>query len=102
MVEMKRDAIDLGKAKVGSLFKIYFVPTLLGMLSLCIVTAPDGILVGHGVGPEGVAAVNIAIAPFMLLVGFGLMLGMGCSVVAEMLTTPCIVAFYFCGRKLSR
>lgn len=80
---MKRDAIDLGKAKVGSLFKIYFVPTLLGMLSLCIVTATDGILVGHGVGPEGVAAVNIAIAPFMLLVGFGLMLGMGCSVVAS-------------------
>ncbi len=80
---MERDSIDLGKANVSSLFRIYFLPTLLGMLSMCIVTAIDGIFIGHGVGSEGVAAVNIAIAPTMLLVGFALMLGMGCSVVSS-------------------
>lgn len=80
---MKRDAIDLGKTHIPSLFRIYFVPTLLGMLSTCIVTAIDGIFVGHGVGSDGVAAVNIAYSPMMLLIGIGLMLGIGCSVVSS-------------------
>ena len=46
---MKRDAIDLGTLSVPALFRIYLVPTLLGMLSLCAVTATDGILSGGDV-----------------------------------------------------
>lgn len=80
---MERDAIDLGKMRIPRLFRIYFVPTLLGMISMSAVTAFDGIFIGHGVGPEGVAAVNIAWAPMMIMMGVGMMLGMGCSVVAS-------------------
>lgn len=80
---MKRDRIDLGKTNVSNLFRIYFFPTLFGMLSLCIVTAADGIFVGQGVGSDGLAAVNICIAPCMFLVGIGLMLGMGASVICS-------------------
>ena len=80
---MKRDAIDLGKMRISRLFKIYFIPTLLGMISMSAVTAFDGIFIGHGVGSNGVAAVNIAWAPMMILMGVGMMLGMGCSVVAS-------------------
>ena len=69
----------MGKTHIPSLFRIYFVPTLLGMLSTCIVTAIDGIFVGHGVGSDGVAAVNIAYSPMMLLIGIGLMLGIGAA-----------------------
>ncbi|MDE6390793.1 MAG: polysaccharide biosynthesis C-terminal domain-containing protein, partial [Duncaniella sp.] len=58
-------------------------PTLLGMVSMCFVTMADGIFVGRFVGPAGVAAVNIVWAPMMLLIGLGLMLGIGCSVVAS-------------------
>lgn len=79
---MNRDSINLGETHIPRLFRLYFVPTLLGMLSTCFVTAIDGILIGHGIGSVGVAAVNIAIAPMMLLMGIGLMLGMGCSVVS--------------------
>lgn len=75
--------LDLGTLPVNRLFRLYFIPTLLGMVSLCIVTMADGIFVGQGVGPEGVAAVNIVYAPMMLLVGMGLMLGIGCSVMAS-------------------
>ena len=32
---------------------MYFVPTLLGMLSMAAVTAIEGIFVGHGVGSDG-------------------------------------------------
>ena len=65
------------------LFNKYFIPTLLGMLSMSAVTAIDGIFVGHGVGSDGVAAINICIPVLMLLMGVALMLGAGCSVVSS-------------------
>lgn len=80
---MEQQSIDLGRQPVGRLFRIYFIPTLLGMVSLCVVTMADGIFVGRGVGPDGVAAVNIVYAPFMAMIGLGLMLGIGCSVIAS-------------------
>lgn len=80
---MKRDAIDLDHVNVFRLFSKYFVPTLLGMLSMSAVTAIDGIFVGHGVGSDGIAAINICIPLLMLFTGVGLMIGAGCSVVAS-------------------
>lgn len=80
---MQRDQIDLGSVKISRLFRFYFFPTLMGMLSLCAVTAIDGIFVGHSIGSDGLAAVNICIAPTMVIVGIGLMLGVGASVVCS-------------------
>lgn len=53
------------------------------MLSLCAVTATDGIFVGRGCGSDALAAVNICIAPTMVMMGIGLMLGVGASVVSS-------------------
>ena len=47
------------------------------------VTAIDGIFVGHGVGSDGIAAINILIPVLMFFTGVGLMVGAGCSVVAS-------------------
>lgn len=80
---MQRDQIDLGSLKISKLFRLYFFPTLMGMLSLCAVTAIDGIFVGQSVGSDGLAAVNICVAPTMLVVGVALMLGIGASVVCS-------------------
>lgn len=80
---MNRDSIDLGKTKVSQLFRIYLIPTLIGMLSICVVTATDGIFIGRGIGSEGVAAINIAWVPIALWMGFGLMMGVGCSVISS-------------------
>lgn len=80
---MKRDAIDLGTVKVFTLFRKYFIPTLFGMLSMSAVTAIDGIYVGHGIGSDGIAAINICIPLLMLFTGVGLMVGAGSSVVAS-------------------
>lgn len=82
-MNMERDAIDLSTLNVSFLFKKYFIPTLLGMLSMSAVTAIDGIFVGHGVGSNGIAAINICIPVLMLFTGVGLMIGVGCSVVAS-------------------
>lgn len=75
---MEHDAIELGTLRVATLFRRYFIPTLLGMLSISAVTVADGIFVGHGI-----AAINICIPLLMLFMGVGLMAGVGCSVVAS-------------------
>lgn len=55
----------------------------MGMLGMSAMTAIDGIFIGHSVGSDGIAAVNIICPPLMLLTGLGLMIGTGCSVVAS-------------------
>ena len=78
---MNRDTIDFENGKVSRLFRKLFFPTLIGSLSIAAMTAIDGIFVGRGVGSDGVAAINIAAPVWMLFAGFGLMMGVGCSVV---------------------
>lgn len=83
MKEPLKDSIELGTLEVAVLFRKYFVPTLFGMLSISAVTAADGIFVGHGVGSDGIAAVNFCIPLLMVFTGIGLMAGVGSSVVAS-------------------
>ena len=74
---MKRDAIDFENGEVISLFWKLLVPTVLGTLSIAIVTMIDGIFIGQGVGADGVAAVNIVVPIFQIVSGVGLMIGAG-------------------------
>ena len=78
-----RDDIDFGTSNISRLFTKMFVPTLLGMVSWSLLTVVDGIFVGHGVGSNGIAAINISYPIFLVLTGFALMVGMGASVVAS-------------------
>ena len=80
---MKRDAIDFESGEVSSLFRKMLIPTLFGTLAMSAMTAIDGIIVGHGVGAIGVAAVNIVVPIYLLMSGLGLMVGAGCSVVVS-------------------
>lgn len=80
---LTRDNIDLSTLSIPRLFGKYFLPTLFGMLSMSAMTAIDGIFVGHAVGADGIAAINICVPIFMLATGLGLMMGVGCSVVAS-------------------
>ena len=73
----------MGKLNVFALFRKYFIPTLFGMLSMSVVTAAEGVFVGHGIGSDGIAAINICIPVLMLFTGVGLMFGAGASVVAS-------------------
>ena len=56
--KLTKDAIDLSTLSIPRLFGCYFLPTLLGMLSISAMTAIDGIFVGHAVGANGIAAIN--------------------------------------------
>ena len=80
---MNRDTIDFENGRVGTLFRRILIPTLLGSLAISAVTAIDGIFIGHGVGADGVAAVNIVVPIYQIMSGLGLMVGAGCSVVSS-------------------
>ena len=80
---MKRDSIDFESSEIGTLFRRMLVPTLLGALAMSAMTVIDGIIVGQGVGPHGVASINIVAPIYLLMSGIGLMVGAGCSVVAS-------------------
>ena len=80
---MKRDAIDFGSDSIPGLFRKIFIPTLIGMACMAVMTTIDGAFVGHGVGSDALAAVNI-FAPFwMIMTGLGMLFGIGCSVVSS-------------------
>lgn len=77
-----RDSIDFGNNDIPKVFKSIFIPTLLGMIFNVAFTITDGIFVGHGVGANGLACINL-IAPIMMVItGLGMMFGIGSSVVA--------------------
>ncbi len=79
----KRDSIDWGRTSIPRLFVKMFFPTLFGMLLASTVNIVDGIFVGHGVGSDALAAVNIVAPFFLITTGVGLMFGSGVSIVAS-------------------
>lgn len=74
--------LDYAGGKISRLFSKMFFPTLLGLIFNALITIIDGIFVGQGVGPDGIAAVNIIAPLFMVVTGTGLMFGIGSSVIA--------------------
>lgn len=74
--------LDYAGGKIPRLFAEIFFPTLLGMIFNALITIVDGIFVGRGVGPDGIAAVNIIAPLYMVVTGLGLMFGIGASVVS--------------------
>lgn len=80
---MKRDNIDFGNDQIPQLFRSIFIPTLLGMTCMSVMTLIDGAFVGHGVGSDALAAVNIFCPLWLIMSGIGLMFGIGSSVVAS-------------------
>lgn len=83
-IDTSRDQIDFGSGKIGPLFRSMFFPTLVGMIFMSAQTIIDGIMVGRGVGAEGIAAVNIVAPMWTIVTGIGLMFGIGASVIASM------------------
>ncbi len=80
---MARDKLDFGSGKIKSLFGAMFFPTLIGMVFNSALNICDGMFVGHGVGSNGLAAINIVAPLFLLCTGIGLMFGIGASVIGS-------------------
>lgn len=78
---MERDRLDFGNGKIGRLFGSMFFPTLVGMVFNSALNICDGMFVGHGVGSDALAAINIVAPLFLVCTGIGLMFGIGASVI---------------------
>ena len=80
---MERDKLDFGNGKISRLFRAMFFPTLVGMLFNSLLNLCDGMFVGHGVGSNALAAINIVAPLFLVCTGTGLMFGIGASVIGS-------------------
>lgn len=80
---MERDKLDFGNERIGRLFRAMFIPTLIGMVFNSVLNLCDGMFVGHGVGSDALAAINIVAPLFLVCTGVGLMFGIGASVIGS-------------------
>lgn len=80
---MNSNSIDYGKEPIGKLFSKLFFPTVAGMMFSVLLIITDGIFVGHGLGSDALAAINIVSPVWTFGTGIGLMFGMGGSIIAS-------------------
>ncbi len=73
------DRNSLGRKNIGTLIWDFSVPAITGMLVNALYNVVDSIFVGHGVGPIGLAAVTIAFPVMILLMAFGMLVGVGAT-----------------------
>ncbi len=59
--------IDFKHTNTTELFIRIFIPTLLGMIFTISLVICDGIYVGRGIGSNALAAVNIAMPIYMII-----------------------------------
>ncbi|MBU2699707.1 putative MATE family efflux protein [Sporomusaceae bacterium BoRhaA] len=67
----------LGEEKIATLFLKYSIPAISGMLFLGLNTIVDGFFVGHYIGVNALASVNIAMPFFSLMIAVGVVIGIG-------------------------
>lgn len=70
---------SLGSKDIGALIRDFSVPAITGMLVNALYNVVDSIFVGHGVGPVGLAAVTIAFPVMIILMAFGMLVGVGAT-----------------------
>ncbi|VBB06673.1 multi antimicrobial extrusion protein [Lucifera butyrica] len=64
---------------IGVLLRRFSLPAILGMVVNALYNIVDSIFVGNGVGEIGLAAVTIAFPIMMILMGFGMLIGVGAA-----------------------
>lgn len=69
----------LGRKDIGTLIRDFSLPAIAGMLVNALYNVVDSIFVGHGVGAIGLAAVTIAFPIMIVLMGFGMLVGVGAT-----------------------
>src|SRR5699024_5202557 len=63
---MTEENTKIREAPIKKVFFSYLIPAVLGMVFMSINIVVDGIFIGHSVGPNGLAAVNIAVPIFSI------------------------------------
>lgn len=78
---MQNGKFDIINGKTKPLFLRYCIPNVLGILALSSAQLIDAFFIGNYAGAEALAAINIVLPVFSLLMGLGIMLCTGGSVI---------------------
>ena len=70
---MKKD-VDLLNMDIRKIFFKYLVPSVGGMLGFSLYVLGDTMIIGRGLGSQGLAALNISIPIMNIFNAFGLLL----------------------------
>ena len=74
----------LGEDEISTLIWKFSLPAIVGMVVNALYNVVDSIFVGHGVGEIGLAAVTIAFPIMIILMAFGMLVGVGASAVVSL------------------
>ena len=69
----------LGEKKISTLLWDFSVPAIVGMVVNALYNVIDSIFVGNGVGETALAAVTIVFPIMLVLMGFGMLVGIGAT-----------------------
>lgn len=72
--------MNLLEAPVGKAFRSYLIPSVSATLVTSIYILADTVMIGRGIGAEGMAALNILLPLYSVFYGLGMMCGVGGSV----------------------
>lgn len=67
----------LAEESTGKLLWSFSLPAIIGMMVSALYNVVDSIFVGNGVGPIGLTAVTIAFPLMIVMMGFGMLVGLG-------------------------
>lgn len=82
-IEGKMSKIDLGKDNILKIFLYYAIPSIIGMMAMSSAGIIDGIFVGQYVGPDALAAVNLAMPLLYGFYGVAIMISLGGATLAN-------------------
>jgi Na+-driven multidrug efflux pump len=74
---MKNALVNIKSERVSATYWRYALPTVVAMLVSGLYQIVDGIFIGHVIGAQGLAAINMAWPWVGLMAGVGLMIGTG-------------------------
>ncbi len=75
---------SLGEEKISTLLWKFSMPAIIGMVVNAFYNVIDSIFVGRGVGEIGLTAVTIAFPIMIVLMGFGMLVGVGAAAVVSL------------------
>ena len=73
-------APDLGRDPLPRLLTTFAVPAIVGLMINALYNIVDRIFVGNGVGALGLAGIAVSFPSFVIMMAFGMMVGVGGSV----------------------
>lgn len=74
-----KESVDLLDGDIKRVFLKYLIPSIGGMLGVSLYVLGDTMIVGRGLGSQGLAALNVSIPIINVFNGLGLLFGIGGS-----------------------